>query len=190
MADTETSYYVLDSGNPNRMLLYPPPNPSFHDRWMIGRRFKKPPELPVVAKIQPNYEKAELVPYFDAARLMSVAFYEALCEAGVDNLDVYDAVIRSEDGSITHEGYKAFNIVGVVQAADLKKTIFNDPPATRLIDASFESLAIDPEKASGLLMFRLAESLKTVIIHERVKRVIESKNFPHVVIREPSETIG
>jgi len=190
MADSDIPYYVLDASNPNRMLLYPPPDPGFHDRWMIGRRFQKPPEEPVIAKIQPRYEKADLLPYFPAARLMSNEFYDALCEAGVDNLDAYDAIIRSEDGSITHAGYKAFNLVGVVQAADMKKTVFNDPPATRLIDASFESLAIDPGKAGSLLMFRLAESLKTVVVHEQVKRVIESKNFPHVIFRAPSETLG
>lgn len=172
------------------MLLYPPPNPSLRDRWLAGRRFQKPPQQPVVVRIQPNNERGDLLPFFGTARLVSDAFYQALREAGVDNLDVYEAVIQSEDGSIEHRGFKAFNLIGVLQVADLQNTIFNDPPGTKVIDASIERLAIDSRKAHGLLMFRLAEYLGAVIVHERVKRVVDAKNFPYIVFREPSEFIS
>lgn len=190
MTEARSQYYILDSGNPNRMLLYPPPNPSLRDRWMSGRRFVKPPTEPVVATIQPGYEKSELVPYFDAARMMNVAMHDALRSAGVDNLDAYDAEIRSEDGSIVHRGYKAFNLIGLVQAADLKKTVFNDPPASRVIDASIEHLVIDDTKVGGLLMFRLAEFVGAVIVHEKVRRVIEARRIRDVVFREPHEFVS
>jgi len=182
-------YYVLGAGSPDMMLLYEPQNPSLRDRWMAGRRFQKQPKVPVVVEIQPNNELGVLLPYFGTATLMSDAFCDSLREAGVDNLDLYDAVIRSQDGSVVHGGYKAFNLIGVIKAADLSHTIFNDP-GPRLFDASINALAIDAGKARGLLMFRLAEYVAAVMVHENVKRALEAKRFPHVVFRDPSEFIS
>ena len=183
-------YYVLDSygnnhkGEENRMLLYGIPNPRL-DGWLSGHKFKQSPKEPVVVTIQPGEEYADLLPYFGTPNVMSNAFYKALCDAGVDNVDVYDAVLRSEDGKVEFKGFKAFNILGLVRAADLKRTVFNGPPGTRLIDASIDSLAIDPNKARGLLMFRLMENVSAIVVHERVKRFIEPMNFPYVQFTEP-----
>src|SRR5690348_7800864 len=95
---SKPNYYVLDSGSPNRMLLYEPPNPSLRDRWFAGRKFQKQPEEPIVVRIRPDNERGDLLPYFGTATLMTDAFYQALLEAGVDNLDVYEALIQSKDG--------------------------------------------------------------------------------------------
>jgi hypothetical protein len=187
-AGGENRYFVLDSGSPDMMLFFPPPNPSLKDRWMAGKRFSKPPPEPIVVRIRPDNETGDLLPYFNAVFLMSDPFHEALREAGVDNLDVYDAVIRSQDGSIEHRGYKVFNLLGVVRAADLEKTRFGEGP--QLIDATIETLGIDPAKARGLLMFRLAERVGSVIVHERVKRVLEARNFPNIIFRDPAEFFG
>jgi hypothetical protein len=184
-------YYVLDSygenhsGEDNPMLLYSIPDLSDDDSWLSGHKFKRWPKEPVVVGIREGNEHDHLLPYWSAPNVMSDAFYRALCEAGVDNLDVYDAVLRSEDGKVEYKGFKAFNLLGLVRAADLKKTVFNGPPGTRLIDASIDSLAIDPDKARGILMFRLMENVSAVIVHERVKRFIEPMNFPYVQFTEP-----
>jgi len=172
------------------MLLYEPLNPSLGDTWFGGRRFQKQPREPVVVRIQPNNENGELLPYFGRATLMRSDFYEALRSAGVDNLDVYEAIIQSKDGLITHQGYKAFNVIGLVRAADVNRTIFNDPPATRLIDASIKTLEIDPTKAKGLLMFRLAEYVGAVVVHEKVKEVLEGKQFRWVIFTDPGAYIS
>jgi hypothetical protein len=184
------NYYVLDSESDDMMLLYEPEDPSDEEDWVSGHRFKTQPKEPVVVEIQEENEHAELLPFFGTATLMSDAFYEALREAGVDNLDVYDARIQSGDGSVVYEGYKAFNVIGMVQAADLSRTVFNDPSGSRLIDAGIENLAIDPKKTKDLLMFRLAEYVAAVIVHEKVKRAIEAKKFPYIVFREPSDFIS
>lgn len=135
--------------------------------------------------IKTGNERDDLLSYWYEVNVMSNAFFKALCDAGVDNLDVYDAVLRSEDGTVEYKGFKAYNILGLVRAADLKKTVFNGPPGTRLIDASIDSLAIDPDKAMGILMFRLAENVSAVVVHECVKRFIEPMNFPYVQFTEP-----
>lgn len=185
------TYYVLDSygdnreGEDNRMLLYNIPDPGELDRWFSGHKFRDPPKEPVIVTIQEGEEYADLLPFWDSVNVMSNVFYKALCDAGIDNLDVYDAILRSEDGKVEYKGFKAYNILGLIRAADLSKTVFNGPPGTRLIDASIESLVIDPDKAMGILMFRLAENVSAVMVHERVKRFIEPMNFPYVQFTEP-----
>jgi hypothetical protein len=188
--NVNAKYYVLESANPNQMLLYDVEEPSDEDNWLLGQPFQSPPEEPVVAEIQPGYERKELMPYFGTPPIMSDDFHQALVDAGVDNLEVYDAVLRSEDGSIEHTGFKAFNVVGLVSAADLSRTKFSPDNPSRLIDAGIESLAVDADKAKDLLLFRLAEYVGAVVVHEKVKRAIESRNFPHVVFQDPSEFIS
>jgi hypothetical protein len=189
-SDNPPRYYVLDAQNPKRMLLYSLEDPSLDDSWVYGAPFTTPPETPITVGIIPGYEQAELMPYFGTPPVMSEKFYAALVGAGVDNLVAYEAVLASEDGKVRHQGFKAFNLIGLVKAADLRNTAFSADNESRLIDAGIESLAIDTEKARGLLMFRLAEYSGAVIVHDSVKQAIETLNFPHVVFREPKDFIS
>ncbi len=184
------SYYVLDAANAKRMLLGSLEDPSLDDSWLYGAPFQEPPTIPVIVGIISGYEKAELMPYFGTPPVMSNEFYEALLSAGVNNLAVYDAILASEDDKIQYKGFKAFNVIGMVRAADLEKTVFFPDNDSRLLDAGIESLAIDADKAKGLLMFRLAEYAGAVIVHESIKKAIEKRDFPHVVFREPADLIS
>ena len=182
-------YYVLTSENPDMMLLYtlPKPTEKREDRWLKGSPFKNPLKHdPVIATIQPGNEHDQLMPYFDEPPVMSNEFYQALVEAGVDNLDAYDCILRSEDGTVEYKGFKAVNIIGVIRATG-EGTEFTGE--SRLIDAGMDKLSIDSNKTFGALMFRLAENVSTVVVHERVKRYIEQKGFPSIVFREPEETL-
>lgn len=183
-------YYILDTENPDRMLLAGMPSPTdkpLVDRWLKGSPFTRPlKQLPVVVPILEGYEHGELMPYFDAEPVMSNEFYQALVEAGVDNLEAYDCILRSKDGAVEYKGFKAVNIIGVIRATGEGTEFIGD---SRLIDATMDKVSIDVKKTFGALMFRLAENLSTVIVHERVKRYIEQKEFPSIVFRMPSETI-
>lgn len=187
MSSVSSEYSILDSSHPEMMLLVPPADPSVKDSWLFGKPFLKPPRQPVIARIRQGQEGSQLLDYFGTARLISNGFHETLLGAGVDNLEVYDAIIRSGDGSVQFGGYKAFNLIGLVSAADMAKTRLSDPDGSRLIDASIETLAIDPDKVRGLLMFRLAEYTGAVIVHARVRQAIEARKFPNIIFREPSE---
>ncbi len=182
-------YYIIAAENPERMLLSYLPKPTdnpFKDGWRFGKRFLSAPKEPVVVTIVAGHEKRELMPYYDAEPIMSNSFYQALVDAGVDNMDAYEAVLQSEDGTVEYKGFKAVNIIGVIKATGEKTQFTGD---SRLIDAGMDGVEIDSGKASGALMFRLAENLSTVIVHERVKRFIESKGFASVVFRDPGETL-
>lgn len=182
-------YYVMTAEDPDRMLLYSMPAlPDFlNNSWTFGKRFTQEPQEPIRVEIQPGFEHKELLPFFDYPPLVNQSFLDALQEAGVDNVVAYDAEIVSEDGSIVHKGYKAINIIGLIKAAGLGTVFTGD---SRLIDASIDSLEIDSKTTSGALMFRLAESTSAIVVHERVKKVIESRIFKSVVFREPKDFLA
>jgi hypothetical protein len=182
-------YYILDAQNPKRMLLSSLEDPGLDDNWFWGRRFVEPPEEPIFVPILDGYEKAELMDYFGTPPVMSQRFYDALLRAGVSNLDVFDAILSDDSGDVRHEGYKAFNLIGIIAAAG-SATEYSADNESRLIDASIEKLSIDEKAAHGALMFRLAEYAGAVIVHESVKRAIEREGFAHVVFREPEDFIS
>jgi hypothetical protein len=185
MSSQKPSYYSMRAENNNRMLCYSLPEPSRYDSWTLGQRFKTPPpEVPVVAVIREGDEDGELLPYFDTPQLISDAFYETLLEAGVDNMDVYEAIIVDVEDTVEYSGYKAMNLLGLVSATDMNKTEFYDNNPSRLIDASIKRLVIDEAATQGFLMFRLAESTDIVLVHEKVKQAIEAKGFHSIVFDE------
>jgi Immunity protein family (Imm11) len=190
MAQVPSDYYVLTAYHPKRMLLGSLADPSFNDSWVFGQRFTAAPPNPVRASILAGYEHADVLDYFGTPPIMSERFYQALTGAGVDNLDVYEAQLVSADASVRLQGYKAFNVLGLVRAADLERTKFAPDSRSRLIDASMDSLAIDPAKARGLLLFRLAEYSGAVIVHGSVKRALEKHAFPHVVFQDPAQLVS
>lgn len=183
-------YYILASENPDRMLLSYFPDPTdepFVDFWLKGSPFvNSVKQNPIIATILEGHEHRELMPYYDSEPIMSNEFYQALVDAGVDNLDAYDCILRSEDGTVEYKGFKAVNIIGVIRATG-EGTVFSGE--SRLIDASMDKVVIDSRKTMNVLMFRLAENLSTVVVHERVKRYIEKKSFPSIVFRDPGDTL-
>jgi hypothetical protein len=189
MAMTEEAgeYFILQCGRKGMALMYSLPNLSIRDRWLAARPFSKQPPSPVRATIQPGYEKADVIPFYDTPQIMSDAFADVLRNAGVDNVDFYDAVLVDEKGTVLHKGYKAYNIISAVSAADVQKTRFSPDSENLLIDAAIDKLAIDPKKARGLLMFRLAENVGTIVVHARVARAIEAANFDAVEVVAPED---
>ncbi len=183
-------YYVLAVENHNGMLLsgMPEANPDdpFVDDWLFGTPFSVKIKEPIIVEIQNRYLDSELLPYFQSEPVMSNEFYQALLECGVNNLVAYDCILQSENGKIQHKGFKAVNIIGVIQAAGKDTEYRGD---SRLMDASMDKLDIDTDRTGGALMFRLAENLSKVIVHEKVKKYIEEKGFPSIVFRDPGETL-
>jgi hypothetical protein len=171
-------YWVLSTeDNPNAMLLKSLPEPGPWLSWMSGRAFPSPPPQPVIAKIKPGYEEADPPVFKNVPQIMTMEFFEALRSAGVDNIDGYDAEIRSVDGSRRLPHYKAYNIIGLVSAADHSESEFAEDNPSRQIDASIRSLVVDEAKARQFLLFRLAESVDTILVHNSVKEALEKQGF-------------
>lgn len=187
MSDRSPNYFVIKGASNDMMLLYDLPDPNATDGWLSGRRFERPPTGAVECWIVDGSEQATPLPFYSFPPLMRNDVLEALTAAGVDNLDVYDAVIKSETG-VEISGYKAYNLLGLVRAAG-PSTKFNPDNESRLIDASIDELEVAPERARGLLMFRMAESVGVILVHERIKAALEKHAFHGMEFYEPSQAV-
>lgn len=128
--------------------------------WTEGVSFSKSPDLPVIAKIRSGYETADPRPFLGVPPIISNELNRVLQKMGVKNIETFDAVLKSTDGQII-EGYKAFNLVGLVSYADVSKT--------------------------NLQMFRIEENTSAIFVHEKVRAGIESAKIPFINFLEPTE---
>ena len=173
------TFFILqcssDTGKPQAELL---PDSAFPGSWKTGTRFAQAPREPIELTWDPETEHGEKLAFYDKGPvLMRADLVAALRESGVDNLDTYEVVLRSKSAGSGQEKYLAVNIVGVIAAADMAQSEVEDP-SDGLLDVLFETLVVDEEKAGGQLFFRLAESTKTVIVHETVaKKLMDQGGF-------------
>jgi len=173
------TYYVMDTtlGLVDGMMLASMPDlpKQGKDNWMFGQAFTQAPTEPVIVQIKGGEEECTPVSFYSNPAVATIEFIEALIEVGVDNLIIYDAVLQSRiDANHTIKGYKAFNIIGLVKAAGPETEFATE---SREGDASIQKLQADTSAIKGLYMFRLAESWDTIVVHEKVKNHLESKNF-------------
>jgi hypothetical protein len=154
--------------------------------WFRGARFNDPPLEPVLVTTQggelPDLSEVPLP-------LVSKRLAEALKHASVTNIDYYPAEIRNESTGETFNDHLAFNLIGLVAAADLSASDY-DSPEGPLISVDFDSLVIDEEKARRVPMFRLAECVTAIIVHESVKKAIEGAGIDTLTFIPPEEWVG
>lgn len=158
--------------------------------WMTGRVITYDVPTPLEYALDPDYPGELLPMYKSAAPLMRSDLLQALAGAGVDNLQLYDAVLRDPQRGAEHRNYKAVNVVGVVSAADLAASRMMGTTDSTLIDADFHRLAFRGDVPSDLLLFRLAESVNAIVVHERVKTAIEAAAIPGMTFYASNEWSG
>jgi len=111
--------------------------------------------------------------------LMSKRFLEILKGAGVDNLQVFPAIIKSEKDDTIWSDYFAVNVIGIVACADLNKSIYDEIMPGHY---GFDTLAIDAKKAEGKFLFRLHEHCPTLIVHNSVLKYIVDNDPDYSII--------
>ncbi len=105
--------------------------------------------------------------FLDSIPLFSRELVDALQEAGADNLQLFAVTPVEKNGAVIHREYCAVNIIGCVRCADLDKSDYSDE-----------------EKANGQYIFRLAESVGSIVVHERIKIALDKKQFRYVSFRQ------
>ena len=125
-----------------------------------------------------------LFDYYSANKLMSRRLVEALEAAGVDNLQKFETELEDEATGKVSADFWTVNIIGLVECADVEAS------KTSELGSSFyfHDLVISPEKAGDLLMFRLAESMINVLVHEKVARAIQAGGFRGIVLNPLNTT--
>jgi len=144
-----------------------------------GSTINDPIDNPFV--FQTKAAKGDIPPDFwgNSFPAMSGRFIALLEEAGVNNLQKFPAVVKSEIDGTVWDDYFLVNILDSIQCADLSKSIY-----TEIFPGNydFEDLAIDSEKIKDTLLFRLEESPSKIIIHKSVGKYI-MENDPDEIIK-------
>ncbi len=119
--------------------------------------------------------------------VLSDRLYRTLVDFGVENLDAYPVVLHDEKTTERFTGYWAINVIGLIAAADLKKSSAIVQPGGPVIDVAFDNLVIDEAKARGALMFRLVENTGNVWLHESLVAHIKKSGFPGIEFFKSSQ---
>ena len=162
--------------------------------WTDGTTLSTPCLTSISIKLKPYDERVSDMGgdlsslYLTKIPLFKKELVEALHEIGVANFNVYDAELLDVDNGKKYNTHVAVNIIGVVSAADMSKSVYNVPGNTPVIDVEFDKLVIDDRLAKGMLMFRLAENTNTILVHESVKDYLEkTKGFTDIEFYLPED---
>lgn len=131
--------------------------------WVSGRKlaFKVPD--PLIYTLEPG--QGDLSPmYTEGEPIMRQDLVDALEAGGVDNLDLYRALVRDPITGQEWHDYRAFNVLGLVAAA-----------------VETPRLGIDEAKTLGLFLFRLVEAPSLIAVDERVMDAVLRRAIPGVV---------
>jgi hypothetical protein len=146
--------------------------------WVSGERFRDPIPQPITLYWYPENEDAPPKALYKAGiPMMKAALHKAFLDAGVDNLDTYALEIRSETKPEIDRTFVAFNVVGTIAAADMKKSKYNTNGGPAMVSVDFAGVTVDPEKARDALLFRLAQNVSAIVVHDRVKKKLETTGF-------------
>jgi hypothetical protein len=188
-----TTYYVLDStADDEADITRGPRLKGPLDNWMGGERWAVDVPSNLVFQIEED-DEGVMLPFFnDVVPLMRVDLLKALREAGVDNIDDYPAIIRETRSGREYRDYRVVNIIGAVRAADLAASDVEPSgfDGSFDIDAFFNTLKLDESAAQGLLLFRLAESVGTILVHAKVREHVEKSGIEHMEFVHPAEWSG
>ncbi|MBK6534554.1 MAG: hypothetical protein IPF99_34880 [Deltaproteobacteria bacterium] len=160
------------------------------ESWMAGTLITTSVPQPVEVTVDRDEPGDLLELYQLEALVMSERLVSALRAAGVDNLQVFDLVIRAPESGRVFTTHKLVNVVGRVACADLTRSTYASPRGSPLIDVDFDGLAIDEGRAGDHLLFRLAECVSAVIVHEQLRRQLIDQGFSMLTFQLPSEFVG
>ncbi|HTV24725.1 MAG TPA: double-CXXCG motif protein [Polyangiaceae bacterium] len=144
---------------------------------MSGEPLHTPPPRPIVLYWDPEDEAGPAQPLYKAGiPMVRRDVIETLRMAGVDNVETYELEVRSHVTGDVDVSFVAFNIIGVVAAADMGASKIVQDGGPRWIAVPFDSVVIDSKAAHDLPIFRLAENVSAIVIHDRIKRQLEARH--------------
>lgn len=156
-------------------------------RWITGQRMAEPKE-PIKVEFWQNGGDGLAEILLDSIPLFSANLVSALQTQGVDNLQLFPVQIVERDGLQINQDYFAVNILGCVKCADMDKSEYTDITGGGLLAVNFRKLVIDEEKARGFKLFRLAESVASIIVRNDIKQALDKMNFKYLSYRPLSST--
>ncbi len=147
----------------------------------LGTRFKGKVPQPVEFEVDPEVGGPRIPTLFLPEPVFRVEFLALLRRAGVANFDEYEARIVDFNGTeCSFSGdYRAVNIVGLLDCADLARSEYEESEGTLF----FDQLAIDAGRAQGVELFRVAQAEEYIVIAQSLAQRLDLSRFPDVVLR-------
>lgn len=165
--------------------------PDLRGNWRQGRPITELVPQPLIYHLDPDYEGNPKAMYAaEAIPVVRQDVVDAMARAGVDNIQYFDAVLKNPATGAEYTNYKAYNIVGLVACADMAASQLMGISDSTMGDVDFAALVIDEAKAGDALLFRLAENVSAIVVHEKVKAAIEAAGIPGFVFYGPGEWSG
>ncbi len=166
-------------------------SPDLPGTWMLGRKLTMKVPTPLHYELDPNRPGNPAVLYDEKSiPIMRDDLVDALQHAGVDNLELFDAVVSDPNTGQSYTNYKAFNVLGLVACADMGASEFMGTSESEMLDVDFDALVIDEKKAGDLLLFRLAENISAIIVDDTVRQEVEKRKIPGIVFYASGEWSG
>ena len=161
------------------------------DSWILGARLAASAvPVPLTLEWDPR-SKGPKKSFYDATiPLMRKELIHCLFKCGVDNLETVAVEIRDSETGEIDPGYSAINVLGAVAVANLAESKYTDHSGRGQVDLDFDKLVIAPERARGLLFFRLAECVSAIVIASRVKSALEAAGGFGLSFVPPEDWIG
>ncbi|MDI7212062.1 hypothetical protein [Leptospira santarosai] len=189
------AYFMLQCRTPieweDRALLRATPLPPDELSWRSGLRFKTVPTVPIEIEMQSTHSDRMIQLNKVDALIIPKTLLDALREVGVNNIDVYETIIRHPKTGFVTNDYVACNLIGgLVSAVDIAKSNVVGGSSDHLLDTDLDGLVIDENRTQGLLMFRLAENTSAIVVHESVCKHLESCGFDQLLFIKPEDWVG
>jgi hypothetical protein len=176
-------YYQLsgdygDEGNPGEdfAVIMEMPDELVGIYWTTGVPVQENLTSPVIIELDEDDSGPDMPDYFgNSTPACSDKMIKILESAGIDNFELFDIVLKNPVTEKLHDNYKMLNILGLLQAVDMKKSTYD--PRSEMFLIEFDEIVIDSKKAKGQDMFRLAENARHIIISEKIKDALDKADL-------------
>jgi len=143
-------------------------------------------QLPDPMEFEVNFPSDKDVPHFigfNSLPVLSELLLKTIMSCGVDNFQTFPAILKNPETGKFWKGFFALNVIGILAAADPVKSesdiiMEGDPDGVDVPLVGFNTIVLDKSKTYDMLMFRLAESPSTLLIHDTV--------YNHIVANKPA----
>lgn len=164
----------------NSTILYAVNNPlvEFSTGQLLPEHFQEP----LIAKLdEETVGGAMSTLYMSPAVIGKKAFYMALTEIGINNIEAKQVIIQDNVNDKTYDDYLLLNIIGRVSCADMSKSEYHSLGDGMHI---MNTLVIDSSKTQGMELFLVHEDTGCVVVSERVHDHLQSKGYPDLYFEE------
>lgn len=122
-------------------------------------------------------------PHFIGHRfpVVSNLLADILSCTGANNFEAFPARIRNAKTNVLWDGYSLFNVLGLIDAADLESSVgetqFETESGRDWMD--FDELNLRKDRTLGMDVFRLVNGPNVILMHGRILKVLIEKAPPN-----------